>query len=109
MKIQYTVERGNVSRCVARLPCCQFQHRNDNVDVVAGLSNVSSFLFWLVAQRMLAFTDVSGQCMGPIFMEQSVIFLGTLTHDDGVDMVFRNVGNVALSNNSEDGRSHVQV
>lgn len=42
--------------------------------VVAGLSDVSSFLFWLVAQRMLAFTDVSGQCMGPIFMEKSVIF-----------------------------------
>jgi hypothetical protein len=52
-----------------------------------------SVLFWGITQRLTAsITDVSGQCIGPIFKGQDVqeekYFL---TLEDGTDMLSRNV------------------
>jgi hypothetical protein len=57
-----------------------------------------SAIFWDITQRrVVIFTDVSGQPLGPIFkgqevQEENLFFLDFLTLEDGTDRLSRNVG-----------------
>jgi hypothetical protein len=52
---------------------------------------MKSAVFWgITRRRVVMFTDVSGQRIGPILKSPSS--LGLLTREDGTDTLSRNVG-----------------